>query len=165
MPIDVRGFVPLSLAAAVMLSTACSGSQSTPRASLRADVGEIPPDIQYAYDSFATNCNKCHGLERALAAPVTENRHWDIYVAKMMRTAGSAINPQEAPHILKFLYWYTDRKTGRVSAEPAQSIQEATPPPPSGSGAPPSKEENRGPAPASAPTQPVTTETEGESTP
>ena len=166
MPTRVQGLARCAIASVLMCSAAaCSGSQSAPRASLRSDVGEVPPDMRSDYESFADNCSKCHGLERALAAPVTDNRHWDIYVAKMMRTAGSAINEKEAPHILRFLYWYTDRKTGRTSAEPAQSMQEATPPPPTGQAAPSNKEESLQPAPAPEPAQPVTNETQGESTP
>lgn len=116
------------------------------------------------YESFATNCSKCHDLERALAAPVTDNRHWDIYVAKMMRTAGSAINAREAPHILRFLYWYTDRKTGRAPADTAKTNEEATPPPPKSEVAPAPKEEVKEPPAASA-EQPGSTETQGESAP
>jgi hypothetical protein len=70
-------------------------------------VDNIPADVQSDYEVFATNCSKCHALARALNAPVTDVKHWDLYVARMMRTAGSAISPEEAPHILRFLYWYT----------------------------------------------------------
>ena len=70
-------------------------------------VSDIPAEMQAEYDVFATNCSKCHSLARALNAPVTDVKHWDLYVARMMRTAGSSISPSEAPHILRFLYWYT----------------------------------------------------------
>jgi hypothetical protein len=83
-------------------------------------VDDIPADMEADYQVFATNCSKCHALARALNAPVTDVKHWDLYVARMMRTAGSSISPQEAPHILRFLYWYTRERT----AEGARSASE-----------------------------------------
>lgn len=138
---------------------ACGGAQVTPRTSFHADVGHVPPDMQSDYESFAVNCSKCHQLERALAAPVTDTAHWDIYVAKMMRTAGSAIHPDEAPHILRFLYWYTERKGGRRSK---QSEQKVAPPPAAAPPEPVSKVPREVTAPESAGD---TSQTEGEGTP
>jgi hypothetical protein len=100
-------------------------SRASPRSNTHVDVGDVPQELQADYQSFAINCSKCHDLERALAAPVTDRRHWDLYVAKMMRTAGSAIHESERDPILRFLYWYTDRKNDRrkqssyVPASPA----------------------------------------------
>lgn len=92
---------------------ACTASQPPPRPTFQAGIGDVPPELQGDYESFVVNCSKCHPAERALAAPVTELRHWNIYVTKMMRTAGSAISKSEEPHILRFLYWYTGRKHAR----------------------------------------------------
>jgi hypothetical protein len=47
----------------------------------------------------------------------------------MMRTAGSAISESERPKILRFLYWYTQRKV-RLADESNQSAKEYTPPAP-----------------------------------
>lgn len=163
MPTDSMG---LALAGVLLLS-GCGGAQ-TSRTSLSShtDVGEVPPDLQGDYESFATNCSKCHDLDRALNAPVTDNRHWDMYVAKMMRTAGSAIKPEEAPHILRFLYWYTEqRKSGgnRVQVKASGFVAPPSAPapvaPPAVPPAPPTKEEMQAPAPN------VSSETQGESTP
>lgn len=77
------------------------------QSSIYIDVKRVPLDMRDEYTSFAVNCSKCHGLARALNAPVTDPKHWDLYVARMMRTAGSAISPHEAPVILRFLHWYT----------------------------------------------------------
>jgi len=115
--------LPFLFVGATLLSS-CTASQSTPKPNLSEQIGEVPADMRSDYDSFAVNCSKCHDLDRALAAPVTDHRHWDIYVAKMMRTAGSAIHADEAPHILRFLYWYTDRKTGKVEASSKSKTEE-----------------------------------------
>lgn len=77
------------------------------------DTSKIPSQLRADYASFADNCSKCHNLSRALNAPVTDTRHWDLYVARMMRTAGSSISAAEAPGILRFLYWYTESGQGR----------------------------------------------------
>lgn len=154
----------ISAATAIVAAAACGAPQATPRASLRPEIGEVPVDLRSDYQSFVENCSKCHDLERALAAPVTDNRHWDVYVAKMMRTAGSAISPDEAPHILRFLYWYTGRKTGRASAKEAVSVEPASTIPAHSSSAPPSKEAADTPRPAPQP-EPQPSEVQGESTP
>ncbi len=123
--------------------------------------------MQSDYESFASNCSKCHDLARALAAPVTDNRHWDLYVAKMMRTAGSAISESERPHILRFLYWYTDQKTGRVSADSAKSSAEPAPlpaPAPRSEPAAPIKQEVTAPETAPLPAPAVPSDAQGEST-
>ena len=84
-------------------------SKGTPRVASDLEA-EIPTGLRADYMSFVDNCSKCHGLERPLTANVTETRHWDLYVSRMMRTAGSAISASESPKILRFLYWYTERK-------------------------------------------------------
>jgi hypothetical protein len=117
------------------------------------------------YESFAVNCSKCHDLDRALAAPVTDHKHWDIYVAKMMRTAGSAINATEAPHILRFLYWYTDHKMGRDTGDKAKTSE--APPTPVSAAAPVSKEvvPTAPPAAVAPPASSGLSETQGEGAP
>lgn len=110
---------------------ACGGTQVLPQANALVVIGDVPAELQGDYESFTTNCSKCHQLERALAAPVTDVKHWDLYVAKMMRTAGSAIHKDEAPRILRFLYWYTEHKPGN-----AQEKTESAPSPERGSDQP-----------------------------
>ena len=102
-------------------SAGCTASQPPPRPTFQPGIGDVPRELAGDYESFAINCSKCHPADRALAAPVTDVKHWDIYVAKMMRTAGSAISKQEEPHILRFLYWYTERKKAR---ENVTSVEE-----------------------------------------
>lgn len=153
------------LIASATLLTGCTASQSTPKSSNSAQIGEVPADMQSDYESFAVNCSKCHDLDRALAAPVTDHKHWDVYVAKMMRTAGSAINSAEAPHILRFLYWYTDHKLGRDTSGKAKATE--TPASPAPAAAPVSKEVvPPAPPPVVAPPAPSdSSETQGEGAP
>jgi hypothetical protein len=99
-----------ALGAILLLSCATSAcAAGTPRVASDLEA-EVPPELRADYLSFATNCNKCHDLERPLNAYISDVHHWDLYVAKMMRTAGSSISAAEAPKILRFLYWYTERK-------------------------------------------------------
>lgn len=155
----------LLLAIAAMLGS-CTGSQSANKSSTSAQVGELPEAMQGDYDVFASNCSKCHDLERALTAPVTDHRHWDRYVAKMMRTPSSGISAPEAPHILRFLYWYTDHKQGIGDGDKATAESPALEPAMTPQAAE-VKPELQPPAPAAEqPTSPgVSSETQGESTP
>jgi hypothetical protein len=102
------------MAAFVLLSSGCPSPAS--QGTLYMDTSKIPAELREDYASFATNCSKCHSLSRALNAPVRDPSHWDLYVARMMRTAGSAISPNEKPHILRFLHWYTLSRTDSVSS-------------------------------------------------
>lgn len=115
---------------AILTSAACGAAQTTAsKVELPAEVGALPPDLEDDYRVFATNCSKCHGLERPFSAPVTDHGHWERYVGRMMRTPGSGISAQEAPSILAFLFWYTDKKNARHSdtSQPAAAPAEPTP--------------------------------------
>jgi hypothetical protein len=122
-----------------LLVSACAGGAGK---AINSDLeAEIPANLRADYVSFTQNCAKCHGLERALNAHVMDVRHWDLYVAKMMRTAGSAISASEAPKILRFLYWYTERENSRAddrskaakrTLPPLTDDQAKQPVPPSG---------------------------------
>jgi hypothetical protein len=134
---------------------------------------EVPAELRSDYLAFTDNCSKCHDLDRPLRAHIDDVRHWDAYVAKMMRTAGSAISKRESPKILRFLYWYTERKN-RLENERAKEVKTpvaekapepaAVPPPPVPGPAPaaptptPKEPENNvvspTPAPVNAPSQP-----------
>lgn len=127
------------------VTSACAAG--TPRVASDLEA-EVPSELRADYLSFATNCNKCHDLERALNAHISDVRHWDLYVAKMMRTAGSAISAAEAPKILRFLYWYTERKQ-RLANEANAKVES-----PAGAAVTPepaAPEASSGSAPTSAP--------------
>lgn len=116
----------LSLLWLALSACPSAGTQARPT----VPVDNIPADVQADYEVFATNCSKCHALARALNAPVTDVKHWDLYVARMMRTAGSSISPEEAPRILRFLYWYTrehNAQGAQSAAEDMGGAQAATP--------------------------------------
>jgi hypothetical protein len=117
-----------------LVASACPSAGTHARTTVAVD--NIPADVQADYESFATNCSKCHALARALNAPVTDVKHWDLYVARMMRTAGSAISPQESPAILRFLYWYT-REQNKKDGRAAEDMGSAAPEPVSSEAAAP----------------------------
>jgi hypothetical protein len=111
----------LSLSLGALLFGCAAG---TPR--VAGDIeAEVPASLRADYVAFTENCSKCHDLERPLRAQIDDVRHWDLYVAKMMRTAGSAISARESPKILRFLYWYTERKN-RLETERAKEVHVPT---------------------------------------
>jgi hypothetical protein len=97
-----------SFALGLLLCLPACGKTST-QATVYIDEKKIPDTMRSDYESFVGNCSKCHSLARAFNANVTDPAHWDMYVARMMRTAGSSISPAEKPHILRFLHWYTEK--------------------------------------------------------
>jgi hypothetical protein len=103
-------------AALVALFTVAGCASPAAQGSAYMDTSRVPAALRSDYESFAVNCSKCHQLSRALNAPVTNVEHWDLYVARMMRTAGSAISPEEKPKILRFLHWYTESYKGAQAA-------------------------------------------------
>lgn len=119
------------LVCSFIVISACS--KGTPRVASDLEA-EVPAQLRGDYESFVVNCSKCHGLERPLNAHVTDTRHWDLYVARMMRTAGSAISESERPRILRFLYWYTERKV-RLNSESSAAAKESVAAPESTGGA------------------------------
>jgi hypothetical protein len=149
-----RSLLPALLLFCLFIAiSACS--KGTPRVASDLEA-EIPAQLRSDYQSFVVNCSKCHGLERALTAHVTDTRHWDMYVARMMRTAGSAISESERPRILRFLYWYTERKV-RLNSEGSAAAKESVAVPESTGG----PQDPAAPAPApSAPPAPGTQELE-----
>lgn len=155
---------------AVLGSLACGGGGGGTKFNDRTiyiDMQKIPMELRDEYASFATNCSKCHSLSRALNAPVTDPQHWDLYVAKMMRTAGSSISPKEKPVILRFLHWYTvsydkasslpgegeanDSEAPAPEPAPFPAVPEADSPPPSA----PAQPAEQAPSPPSSESTPA----------
>ena len=164
--------------AAMVGGVSCGGaSQLSSTTVINAELGPLPDDLKGDFQSFAVNCSKCHDLARPLNAPVTEHHQWDLYVKKMMRTAGSGVQALESPHILRFLYWYTDRRLGRIAAtdangqtpgaeSSAEPSHVAAPVVPNPARAQPAAEPVTAPPSAASPPAPSTgNETQGESTP
>lgn len=116
------------LSALTILGTAACGAAQASPLGARLELGEMPPGIRADHAVFVANCGKCHDLERALSAPVLEHRHWQLYVARMMKTSSSGISSDEAPRILSFLYWFTDQKALRGGLGTPKTQPEAVPP-------------------------------------
>lgn len=121
MTIDLARALSSLLVLGMVFGSACGGAKVS-ESTVYIDVQKIPMELRDEYSSFATNCSKCHSLSRALNAPVKDPNHWDLYVARMMRTAGSAISPKEQPVILRFLHWYT-RSYDKANADPGDEAQ------------------------------------------
>jgi hypothetical protein len=169
--IDLARALATLIAGAGVFSSACGGA-AVGDSTVYIDVQKIPVELRDEYNSFATNCSKCHSLSRALNAPVKEPNHWDLYVARMMRTAGSSISSREAPVILRFLHWYTlsyDQASAKPpvdeAASQAPSPTEAAPEPFPAVSAPPPPVPSlsrpnsaQPPAPAAGPTPPASEE-------
>ena len=78
-----------------------------------------PPDLNPDYQVFALRCSKCHSLARPLNSGITDDKHWDEYVARMRRQPGSGINQADAVAILRFLHTYSaaERERKRVTSD------------------------------------------------
>jgi hypothetical protein len=75
-----------------------------------AEAVGLPPELKDDYALFAQRCSKCHTLARPLNAGIDTDDQWALYVARMRRMPGSGIAPDEVPHILNYLHYYTESK-------------------------------------------------------
>lgn len=108
MTTDLRVLL-LSLVAALAL--ACASESMGKRGGLNeAQVAALPMEIQPAYGVFEYKCSRCHTLSRPLNASITSYEHWEAYVARMRKHAGSGISESDAREILRFLRYYADKK-------------------------------------------------------
>lgn len=99
--------------------TLCLGLAACGGTPLAGFAASLPKERIADYRVFAQNCQKCHALDRALEAHVTDPNHWDLYVARMMRTPSSGIHPSEGPKIVRFLHFHTEqRNQGRGDDKP-----------------------------------------------
>lgn len=157
----------------VALLLGSCGSPSNQASTVYVDKNQVPAELRDDYASFSVNCSKCHSLARAFNAHVTETAHWDLYVARMVRTPGSSISQEEVPGILRFLYWYTesyDRHTSfaKKTSDAAEATQQpsASTPTSAESAAPvdvsPSSAQSGAPPSADPMTAPETQTTVGE---
>ncbi len=94
------------------LASACVTGLSARRGGLpEEEVAKLPPPIADAYQVFAQKCSRCHTLARPLSASIDDMAHWERYVGRMRRQAGSGISPAEGDKILSFLRYYVEQKT------------------------------------------------------
>ena len=70
------------------------------------DVSGYPAEMQRKYKLFVNKCSLCHTLAR----PINSNfrsAHWNGYVHKMMRKAGSGLTEADAREVINFLEFDT----------------------------------------------------------
>ena len=106
--------------ALVFVVASCRTGRSTLRGGLpKARVEAYPAHVKKAYDLFAVRCSRCHTLSRPLNAAIYDYAHWETYVARMRRHAGSGISPADAEQILVFLKYYADENAVKAGLRPA----------------------------------------------
>jgi len=106
----------------------CTSGRAGRRGGLpKATVATYPPDIQAAYELFAVRCSRCHTLSRPLNAAIYDHEHWENYVGRMRRHAGSGISPKDAEQILVFLRFYADRRAEAANPTRSSTVAGATP--------------------------------------
>ena len=117
----------LALALAAGLSSpGCRTGDAGRRGGLpEAQVAALPPDVQAAYRLFAVKCSRCHTLSRPLGAAIYDHSHWESYVTRMRRHAGSGISPADATQILVFLDYYADQQAVQDGLRPARTSSAA----------------------------------------
>ena len=103
---------------ALLLLVGCIGGGAGRRGGLpEAKVKALPPEVASSYELFAVRCSRCHTLSRPLNAQITDYDHWEAYVTRMRRHAGSGISPKDADKILVFLKYYADQKAKELDDE------------------------------------------------
>ena len=93
-----------------LLASGCFGPAGARGGLSSEQISTLPPEVSQAYEVFARRCSRCHSLARPLNAQVDDVEHWRRYVARMRRNPGSAITPDEADVILKFLSFYVNER-------------------------------------------------------
>lgn len=108
--------VPLVL----LLSAACSAPPAAPRrvavpqearvARFPADLGtdsldvsHYPPPARRGYAAFARACSSCHGLSRALDAPLAGRHWWELYIAALRLSDSEPLSAEQRRLVLGFL--------------------------------------------------------------
>ncbi|HEY5961184.1 MAG TPA: hypothetical protein VIV60_31720 [Polyangiaceae bacterium] len=94
--------------ASVCVITACGSGRPE-----RVDLLAHRPDLRDDFRTFSVRCSKCHSLSRPLNSGITDDTHWDRYVARMRRQPGSGITQSDAVAILRFLHAYSAEERRR----------------------------------------------------
>lgn len=106
----LRSLTAASAAALVMLTaSACHRGEGL-------DPSKLPENIRADYEVFAHKCSKCHSLARPLAANITDDEQWVLYVNRMRRQPASGISYVDQEAILRFLRYYA-ADLRRIQAE------------------------------------------------
>ena len=76
------------------------------------DVAAYPDEVKEAYKVFSTKCSKCHTLARPINSDMSADS-WKMYVKRMSNKPDSAISPDQAKTIYKFLKFYQGEKDAK----------------------------------------------------
>lgn len=104
----------------LLLAAACAAPPAAPRrvavtrearvAQFPADLGTDSLDVSYyppaarrGYAAFSRACSSCHGLSRALDAPLYGRHYWDLYLTALRRLEGEPLTPEQRRQVLEFL--------------------------------------------------------------
>lgn len=112
MTTEIANWRRVGLLLALLLGlAACETGRSGVRGGLPSTtVAAYPANIQKAYGKFSVKCSRCHTLARPLNAAIYDHAHWERYVGRMRRHAGSGISPRDADEILVFLRYFADNR-------------------------------------------------------
>lgn len=97
---------------------ACVGGAGRRGGLPEVEVQQMPEQVALSYRLFALRCSRCHTLSRPLNASITDYSHWEQYVTRMRRHAGSGISKRDADQILVFLKYYTEQKAAEADEVP-----------------------------------------------
>jgi hypothetical protein len=103
-----------------VLACGCADTQKTRRGD-QIDVSGFPPEIQSAYEVFASRCSRCHTLARPLNARISDPQHWIRYVQRMRLQPASGIDARNGEIIVRFLVYYHGSARNPAPAAPATS--------------------------------------------
>ncbi|MCW5837575.1 MAG: hypothetical protein KIS78_34600 [Labilithrix sp.] len=104
---------------------ACRGSRTE-----GLDSGKLPESLRADYALFTQRCSKCHSLARPLAAGITDDEQWSLYVNRMRRQPGSGISYDDQERILRFLRWHAAELRRREAEKKPPPVPSASAPPP-----------------------------------
>ena len=111
-----RSTILTAVLAVAALWVGCATGRSARRGGLSdAEVAALPATVGDAYELFAQKCSRCHTLARPLSADISDDAHWERYVGRMRRQAGSGISADDAEKILHFLKYYSKRRNATAA--------------------------------------------------
>jgi mono/diheme cytochrome c family protein len=67
------------------------------------DVSHYPPEVRRGYAAFARACSSCHGLSRALDAPLAGRHWWELYLTSLRRAESEPLTGEQRRLVLAFL--------------------------------------------------------------
>lgn len=71
----------------------------------KIDISKYPSEMKARYKTFTIKCGKCHTLARPINCDFVLEGEWERYVKRMMRKAGTFINPEQGKEIYEFVVY------------------------------------------------------------